>query len=168
MAEGASDSKARCVSCREQVVVPDQYAHGDYIACGSCGTKHKVARGEKVRLVIADVTPLRDSLTQNQHTQERIQAELARARASFGIGVNGLGIGVIFALYQLGWKGEPFGGNLIANAVGVAIVTGLLLEAANWAFLAKRQKITRLSEELEEMETEAREIRQKIRDASRL
>jgi hypothetical protein len=168
MADAAAGSKARCVNCREDVDVPDQYAHGDYITCGACGTKHKVARGEKVRLVIADVTPLRDSLAQNHRTQERIRAELSRARGSFGIGVNGFGIGVVFALYQVGWKGEPLDGNLVANAVGVAIVTGLLLEAANWAFLAKRQRITRLSEELEELETEARQLRQKVRDATRL
>jgi hypothetical protein len=168
MAQAAADSKARCVNCRESIVVPDQYAHGDYITCGSCGTKHKVARGEKVRLVIADPTPLRDSLAQNHRTQERAKAELSRARGSFGIGVNGLGIGLIFALYQVGWKGEPLSGNLIANALGVAIVTGLLLEAANWAFLAKRQRITRLSEELDELESEARELRQKIREATRL
>jgi hypothetical protein len=168
MAEDASGSKARCVTCREDIVVPDQYAHGDYITCGACGTKHKVARGEKTRLVLADVTPLQDSLTQNHHTQERLKADLARARGSFGIGVNGIGIGVIFALYQVGLKGEPLSGNLFANAVGVAIVTGLLLEAANWAFLAKRQRIMRLSEELEEMEAEARELRHKIRDATRL
>jgi hypothetical protein len=95
-------------------------------------------------------------------------ADLSRARGSFGIGVNGLGIGVVFILYQMGWKGEPLSGNLIANAIGVAIVTGLLLEAANWAFLAKRQRMMRLSEELQELEAEARELRQKIRDATRL
>jgi hypothetical protein len=168
MAEGAAGSKARCVNCREDVAVPDQYAHGDYITCGACGTKHKVARGEKVRLVMADPTPLRDSLAQNHRTQERLMADLSRARGSFGIGVNGLGIGVVFILYQMGWKGEPLSGNLIANAIGVAIVTGLLLEAANWAFLAKRQRMMRLSEELQELEAEARELRQKIRDATRL
>jgi hypothetical protein len=164
----AGDVSARCVSCREDVLVPGQYAHGDYITCGACGTKHKVARGEKVRLVLADATPLRDSLDQNKRAQERTKAELARARGSFGIGVNGIGIGVIFVLYQVGLKGEAVSGNLLANAIGVAIVAGLLLEAANWAFLAKRQRITRLSEELEEMESEARQLRHKIRDARRL
>jgi hypothetical protein len=161
-------SKARCVSCRADVLVPDQYAHGDHIACGTCGTKHKVARGEKVRLVLADPQPLRDALAQNQHAIERIRADLAQARASFGIGANGFGIGVIFALYQVGLKGEPLGLNLLFNAIGIAVVSGLLLEAANWAFLAKRQRISRLSAELTEAEAEARQLRMKIRDATRV
>jgi DNA-directed RNA polymerase subunit RPC12/RpoP len=161
-------TRARCVNCREEVTIPDQYAHGDHIACGTCGTKHRVVRGDRVRLVMADVTPLRDALAQNQRTANRIQAELAQARASFGIGANGLGIGVAFAVYQVGWKGEPLSMNLLWNAIGIALVAGLLLEAANWAFLAKRQAITRLTEELQEVEQEAHQIRQKIRDATRL
>jgi len=168
MAVGAADTKVRCVNCREEVAIPDQYAHGDHIACGTCGTKHKVSRGDRVRLVLADVTPLRDALAQNQHTINRIQAELAHARASFGIGANGIGIGVAFVVYQVGWKGEPLSMNLLWNAIGIALVAGLLLEAANWAFLAKRQAIARLSEEYEDAQTEARVIRQKIRDATRL
>jgi len=161
-------SKARCVSCRADVLVPDQYAHGDHIACGTCGTKHKVARGERVRLVVADAGPLRDALAQNEHAIQRIEADLAQARASFGIGANGFGIGVAFAIYQLGFKGEPLGLNLLLNAVGVALVSGMLLEAANWAFLAKRQRIARLSEELAEVEAETRQLRMKIRDATRV
>jgi predicted RNA-binding Zn-ribbon protein involved in translation (DUF1610 family) len=168
MAEAASGSKAQCVSCRENVAVPEQYAHGDYITCGACGTKHKVARGEKVRLVIADVTPLRDSLAQNDRTQARLKSDRSRVERSFGIGVNGIVIGVGFVLYQVLLKGAPVNGNLIGNAIGVAVVCGLLLEAVNWAFLGKRQRITRLSEELDELEVEARVLRQKIRDASRL
>ena len=122
-------SKARCVNCREEVLVPDQYSHGDHIACGTCGTKHKVARGERVRLVVADPGPLRDALAQNEHAIRRIEADLAQARASFGIGANGFGIGVAFAIYQVGFKGEPLGLNLLLNAVGIALVSGMLLEA---------------------------------------
>jgi predicted RNA-binding Zn-ribbon protein involved in translation (DUF1610 family) len=168
MANEGAGSKVRCVSCREEISVPDQYAHGDHIACGTCGTKHKVVRGERLRLVMADVTPLRDALAQNQHMVNRIQAELAQARASLGIGANGIGLGVAFVIYQVGWKGEPLGMNLLWNAIGIALISGLLLEAANWAFLAKRQAMTRLSVELEEAQAEARQIRQKIRDATRL
>jgi hypothetical protein len=149
-------------------LVPDQYSHGDHIACGTCGTKHKVVRGERVRLVLADPGPLRDALAQHEHTIQRIEADLAQARASFGIGANGLGIGVAFAIYQLGFKGEPLGLNLLFNAIGIALVSGLLLEAANWAFLAKRQRIARLSEELAEAEAEARQLRMKLRDATRV
>jgi hypothetical protein len=156
------------VSCREDITVPDQYAHGDHIACGACGTKHKVVRGDRLRLVLADPTPLRDALAQNQRTIHRIQAELAHARGSFGIGANGVGIGVIFALYQVGMNSAPWSMNLVWNAIGVAVVAGLLLEGANWAFLAKRKAIIRLSWELEEAQTEARHLRQQIREATRL
>ena len=162
------DARARCVECREDIPVTSQYAHGDHIACGTCGTKHKVVRGDKLRLVLADAGPLRETLAQNQQTENRIKAELAQARASFGIGANGIGIGVIFAIYQVGWKGEPWSMNLLWNAIGIAIIAGLLLEAANWAFLAKRHAMTRLSEELEETQQEARRLRQKIRDATRV
>ena len=168
MAAEATGSKPRCVSCREAISVPDQYAHGDHIACGACGTKHKVVRGDRVRVVIADATPLRDALAQNQQMIKRMNADLAQARASFGIGANGVGIGVAFAIYQVGFKGEPVSMNLLWNAIGIAILAGALLEAANWAFLAKRNTITRLSAELEEANDEARVLRQKIRDATRL
>jgi len=160
--------KARCVDCREDIQVTSQYAHGDHIACGTCGTKHKVVRGDKVRVVLADAGPLRETLAQNQHAITRIRAELRQAQASIGIGANGIGIGVIFLLYQVGWKGQPLDMNLLWNAIGIAIVSGLLLEAANWAFLAKRATITRLTTDLEETEDEARRLRQKIRDATRV
>ena len=160
--------KARCVNCREDIQVTSQYAHGDHIACGTCGTKHKVVRGDKVRVVLADAAPLRETLAQNQRSITRIKAELRQAQASLGIGANGIGIGVIFVIYQVGWKGEPLSMNLLWNAIGIAIVAGLLLEAANWAFLAKRTAISRLSAELEETEEEARRLRQKIRDATRV
>lgn len=168
MAAEAAGSKVRCVSCREEISIPDQYAHGDHIACGACATKHKVVRGDRLRVVIADATPLRDALAQNQQTIQRMKADLAQARASFGIGANGLGIGVAFAIYQVGWKGEPLSMNLLWNAIGIAILSGALLEAANWAFLAKRQAITRLLAELDEANGEARQLKQKIRDAARL
>ncbi len=168
MANGAGGSKVRCVSCREEISIPDQYAHGDHIGCGACGTKHKVVRGDRVRVVIADATPLRDALAQNQQVINRMKAELAQARASFGVGVNGFGVGVAFAIYQVGWNEQPLSLNLLWNAIGIAIVSGLLLEAANWAFLAKRQAITRLSAEIGEADAEAQQLRQKIRDATRL
>ena len=140
MASETGVQKARCLHCREEISVPDRYAHGDHVKCGSCGTKHKVVRGDRLRLVLADVGPLRDALGQNQQLVSRLEAELAHARASFGIGANGIGIGVIYVLYQVGMKGAPLSTNLLLNAVGIAVVTGLLLEAANWSFLAKRQR----------------------------
>jgi hypothetical protein len=160
--------KARCVHCREEVSVPDRYAHGDHIKCGACGTKHKVVRADRLRLVLADVGPLRDALAQNQQLVTRLEAELRHARASFGIGVNGVGLGVVYALYQVGMKGAPLSMGLLANAVGIAIVSGLLLEAANWSFLAKRSAITRISGELEEARAEGQRIRQQMREATRV
>jgi hypothetical protein len=160
--------KARCVHCREEISVPDSYAQGDHVRCGSCKTKHKVVRGDRLRLVIADVAPLREALAQNQRLVDRLEAELSHARASFGIGVNGVGIGLIFALYQVGMKGAPLSASLLANAIGVALVSGLLLEAANWSFLAKRSAITRISRELEEARAEGQRLRQQIREATRV
>jgi DNA-directed RNA polymerase subunit RPC12/RpoP len=167
MTSDTTTAKARCVHCREEVEVPDSYAAGDHIKCGSCGTKHKVVRGERLRLVLADVGPLRDALAQNQQLTTRLEAELAHARGSFGIGANGIGIGVAFAIYQVGIRGEPLSVSLLGNAVGIALVTGLLLEGANWAFLAKRHAITRLSAELEEARAEGARLRQLLRDSSR-
>ena len=168
MASQTGSQKAHCTHCREDVSVPDSYAQGDHVKCGSCGTKHKVVRGDRLRLVIADVAPLRDALAQNQRLVDRLEAELSHARASLGIGANGFGIGLIFALYQLGMKGAPLSTNLLMNAIGIAIVSGALLEAANWSFLAKRSAITRLSGELEEARTEGTRLRQQIREASRV
>jgi hypothetical protein len=168
MANETGSQTARCVHCREDVSVPDAYAHGDHIKCGACGTKHKVVRGDRLRLVIADVSPLREALGQNRQLVTRLEAELAHARASFGIGANGIWIGVIFALYQVGMRGAPLSAGLLASAVGFAIVSGLLLEAANWSFLAKRSAITRISGELEEARAEGQRLSQKIREATRV
>jgi hypothetical protein len=168
MTNETGSEKARCVHCREAVEVPSHYAHGDHIKCGACGTKHKVVRADRLRLVIADVSPLRDALGLNQQLVNRLEGELAHARASFGIGVNGIGIGVIFALYQVGVNGAALSTGLLANATGIAIVSGLLLEAANWSFLAKRSAITRISSELEEARAEGQRIRQQIREATRV
>jgi hypothetical protein len=168
MASATGAQKARCVHCREDVSVPDHYAHGDHVKCGSCGTKHKVVRADRLRLVLADVGPLRDALGQNQQLVRRLESELARARASFGIGANGIVIGVIFGLYQVGMRGAPLSMNLLLNALGIAVVSGLILEAANWSFLSKRNAITRIQVELKEAREEGERIRQQVREATRL
>ena len=105
---------------------------------------------------------------QNEQLVKRLEAELAHARASFGIGANGIGIGVLFALYQVGMKGAPLSTDLLLNAAGIAVLSGLLLEAANWSFLAKRSAITRISRELDEARAEGARIRQQLREASRV
>lgn len=164
----AGASKARCVSCREEIAVGDRYAHGDHIKCGVCGTKHKVVRGDRLRLVIADVGPLRDVLAQNERLVERLEAELAHARASLGIGANGIGIGVAYALYQMGINQAPISKGLLFTSIAVAFFAGLLLELANWSFLAKRNAIMRLTGELEEARAEGQKLRTQIREANRV
>ena len=164
---GGSARRAAC-SCREEISVADRYAHGDHIKCGVCSTKHKVVRGDRLRLVIADVGPLRDALAQNERMVERLEAELAHARASFGIGANGFGIGLIYALYQVGVNGAPLGKGLLWTSLGVALVSGVLLERANWSFLAKRNAMTRLGHELDEARAEGQKLRTQIREASRV
>jgi DNA-directed RNA polymerase subunit RPC12/RpoP len=157
--------KVRCVNCRTEVNVPSDYAHGDHIKCGTCGTKHKVQRGDVLRLVLADVTPLRDALRANQSAVERLEDELQGARRSFGIGANGLGIAVIYLLVQVALNNQEWSSGLLWEGVGVGIATGLGLELANYLFLAKRQKLTRLSEEIQSARAEGREIQRKIREA---
>lgn len=164
----AGASKARCVSCREEIAVGERYAHGDHIKCGVCGTKHKVVRGDRLRLVIADVGPLRDVLAQNERLVERLEAELAHARASLGIGANGIGIGVAYALYQMGINQAPISKGLLFTSIAVAFFAGLLLELANWSFLAKRNAIMRLTGELEEARSEGQKLRTQIREANRV
>jgi hypothetical protein len=168
MTSETGSAKARCVHCREEIAVAERYAHLDHIKCGVCGTKHKVVRGDRLRLVIADVGPLRDALAQNERVVERIEAELAHARASFGIGANGFGIGLIYALYQVGVNGEPIGKGLLWTSIGVAIFSGGLLELANWSFLAKRSKMMRLGRELDEARAEGQKLRQQMRESTRL
>jgi hypothetical protein len=69
----SGSSKARCAYCRSDVSVPDAYAQGDHIKCGSCGTKHKVVRGEVLRLVLADLGPLQDALRANELHLDRLE-----------------------------------------------------------------------------------------------
>ena len=103
--------KARCAECRTDISIPSTYAHGDHVKCATCQTRHKVVRsGEAVRLVLADVGPLKDALRANEMQQSRLEAELRHARASLGIGVpNGIGISVAYAIWQVGFKDRQIG-----------------------------------------------------------
>jgi hypothetical protein len=166
MAEGVL--KLRCAHCRSEILIPESYHHGDHIKCGSCGMRHKVSRGDVVRLVIADVGPLRDALQQNQILTERLEAELRSARGSFGLGINGFGIALAYALWQIMKKDRPIDASLAWEAVLVAVLSGLVLEAANFFFLAKRQRMSRLSAEIQEARSEGRSLQQKIREAGRV
>ncbi len=165
---GSAVPKAKCVHCRSDILVPDSYAHGDHLKCGACGTQHKVSRGEVLRLVIADVTPLQNALRANEQMVERLEADLRVARGSFGVGVNGLGLGVVYALWQVARNDQPWSTPLLIKGIAIAIVSGVILEAINYFFLAKRQQITRLSAEIESAEEESQRLRQQIREATRI
>jgi hypothetical protein len=157
-------AKARCAYCRSEISVPASYAQGDHIKCGSCGTKHKVVRGEVLRLVLADVSPLQEALRSNEL---HLEAELAHARGSFGIGANGFGIAVIYLLWKVTYGGEAWSKDLLWGAVGITVGSGLLLELANYAFLAKRRAMSRVSLEIETAQAESTRLKQRIREASR-
>ena len=161
--------KARCVHCRGDVSVPDTYAHGDHIKCGSCNTQHKVVRGETaVRLVIADVGPLREAYQANQVLVERLEAELRAARGSFGIGANGFGLGVAYFLWNIVQDQTPDVVGLAWKSVMVAVASGVLLELLNFLFLTKRKKMSRLSAEIREAKEDGRSLQKKLREAQRV
>jgi hypothetical protein len=161
-------TKSRCIHCRSDIAVPATYAQGDFIKCGTCGTQHKVIRGEGVRLVIADVTPLKETLRSNNIMIERLEDELQGARRSFGIGVNGLGIGVAYAIYLVAFEEHTLDMQLATKAVSVMVASGIFLELLNYFFLAKRQRVKRLSAEIEEARQNSDELEQKIRESGRV
>ena len=166
----ADPVKGRCVHCRADILVPDTYHHGDHVKCGQCGTRHKVTRGERegVRLVLADVAPLREALHANQSMVGRLEDELRGARHSIGLGANGLGIGVVYLIWQVALKDQPFSTGLLFQGVMVGLASGVALELLNYVALAKRKAITRISHDLEEARAEGRALQQKIREASRV
>jgi hypothetical protein len=166
----AEPVKGRCVHCRADILVPDSYHHGDHVKCGQCGTRHKVSRGERegVRLVLADVGPLRDALKSNQSLIGRLEDELRGARHSIGLGANGLGIGVAYLIWQVALKDQPFSTGLLWQAVMVGVAAGIALELLNYVALAKRKHITRISHDLDEARADGRALQQKIREASRV
>jgi hypothetical protein len=159
----------RCVSCRAEISVPESYALGDQVRCRACGTQHKVFRsGEAVRLVIADVTGLRDAVSQNRELVARLEADLRQARGSLGMGVNGLGLGVAYVIWQIGQQDRMWSTDLLWEAAGVAVAVGVALEAANFLFLAKRQQMGRLSREIADARTDGRQLEQRLREAMKV
>jgi hypothetical protein len=162
-----ADQKSRCVHCRTDVLVPASYADGDHIKCGACGTGHRVVRSNNiVRLVVADVAPLRETLRQNDQRLRILEADLRDARASLGIGINGLLIGLLYVVVKVAWDEEQITRGLIITAVVIASIVGILLELANFFLLAKRTKMTRLGEEIAQLNQDSRELRRQIREAS--
>ena len=166
----AEPVKGRCVHCRAEILVPDTYHHGDHVKCGQCGTRHKVIRGERegVKLVLADVGPLRDAQRANQTMVSRLEDELRGARHSVGLGANGIGIGVVYFIWQIVRQNMPMSMDLVWRAVIVGVVSGIALELLNYVALAKRKQIERLTQEIEDARAEGRALQQKIREASRV
>lgn len=166
----AEPVKARCAHCRAEILIPDQYHHGDHIKCGSCGMRHKVSRTERdgVRLVIADVAPLKEALHANQTLVGRLEDELRGARHSIGLGANGIGIGVAYFIWKVALQDHPVSIDLAWTAILVALGSGIVLELVNYLALAKRKAITRISRDLEDARAEGRALQQKIREASRV
>jgi hypothetical protein len=158
----------RCVNCRSDISVPDSYAQGDHVKCGACGTRHKVQRGESLRLVIADTAPLKEALQSNEQLISRLEEDLSTTRKSFGLGVNGALIGVAYVGWQVVYEGQLVSAGLIGKGVAVALVSALFLEVANFLFLTKRLRMVRISGEIEDAKEEGRRLQQRIRDAGRL
>jgi hypothetical protein len=164
----ATEAKAACVHCRTDIVVPDRYAHGDHITCGACRTRHKVSRGDVLRLVLADVAPVQEQLEANRQLVSRLEAELQAARGSFGIGSIGFGVAVVYILWQVALKEQPWSVGLLVKGIVIAILSGAALEVANYLFLAKRQTMLRIAAEIEEARSEGARLRQLLRDSSRV
>jgi hypothetical protein len=121
-----------------------------------------------VRLVLADVSALREEVRAAEERAGQIEADLQRARGSIGIGVNGLAVGLAYLLWQIGLADQTWAPPLLWRAAGLSLVSGVLLELANYLFLAKRQAMIRLSEDLEQARADLRLARQRLRDASRV
>jgi hypothetical protein len=157
----------RCVECRTEIPVPDNYAHGDHVKCSVCGARHRVQRGDTVRLVLADIAPLKEALRAAEQRIERLDDEMRGARRSIGLGANGIFLGVLYVVWQIALRERTLTVGVIVEAALIAVVSGVLLELANHLFFAKRHRILRLSEEVEQARQDAAQIRQKLRDATR-
>ncbi|HRB12932.1 MAG TPA: hypothetical protein PKU70_07955 [Vicinamibacteria bacterium] len=159
---------ARCVSCRSEVSVPDSYADGAQISCGSCAVQLRIVRsGGGLSLVIADPLALRETLRQVKLDIAQANRELQEARASWGIGVNGFGIGVLYVVARVALDERPLNRGLIIEAVVLSVIVGVVLELVNTLFLAKRQTISRLTEQIARAVSEQKELERKIRESSR-
>ena len=100
-----------------------------------------VVASEERTLVMADPMALQETLRQLRMDVARANRELQTARASWGVGVNGFGIGVVYVVAKVALEERPLDRGLLLEAVAVSVVVGVLLELANYLFLAKRQAI---------------------------
>ena len=157
---------ARCISCRSEISVPDSYADGAQISCGTCSVQLKVVRTGGLRLVIADPLALRETLRDVKQAIEQAERELQTARASWGIGVNGFGIGVLYVVTRMALEDWHLNQALIGRGIAISLVVGILLELANYLFLAKRKAISRLTEQIRLATAERKELERRIRGSS--
>jgi len=158
---------ARCISCRAEVPVSDSYEEGSQVGCPSCAVQLKIVRAGGLRLVIADVLVLQDRLRETKTLIAETSRDLQRAKASWGIGVNGLGLGVLYVVARVALDERTLDRALVLEAVVLAVVVGILLEAANYLFLAKRRAITDLTKQLQGAIADQKELQRKIRESSR-
>jgi len=75
---------------------------------------------------------------------------------------------VLYAIVQIGLNERPISRELGWEALGIAVLVGIGLELANHLFLAKRQRIQRLSADLKEARDAGRHLQKVIREAGRL
>jgi hypothetical protein len=158
---------ARCIDCRGDVSVPDSYEEGAKVSCGQCSAQLKVVRTGGLRLIIADPLALRDTLREVKQDIARLNRELQAAKASWGIGVNGLGIGLLYVIARIFLEHRALNRDLISRAILLSLVVGVLLEAANFLFLAKRQAISQLSSQLKMATAQQKDLERKIRESTR-
>jgi hypothetical protein len=158
---------ARCLNCRSDVPVPDSYADGSQISCGACAVHLRIIRTGGLRLVIADVAPFREMLKERKLLVAETTRDLQKARASWGIGVNGLGVGVLYIVARIALEERVLEQGLIIEAVVISVLVGIVLEVANTLFLSKRQAVSRLTLQLQEALADQKDIERKIRESSR-
>lgn len=158
--------KARCPECRSEVEIPESYAHGEQLNCRSCRAGVRVYDRGGLRLVLADLGPVRDTIAATQRRVHALEVDLRAVRGSFGVGVNGIGIGLIWAVYQVALKEHLLDKSLLTEVVAIALGTGILLEVANHFLLAKRQKMLRIAADIEDAKAEIRNLQKKLRDST--
>ncbi len=161
------NTTARCANCPAEIGVPDNYGHGDVIRCGICGATNRILRGDVLRLVLSDVAPLKAALKNLQDRRERLEDELEGARGRLGIGVHGLYVGLAYVLYQVAFDAQTWSVGLIVWGLVIALAAAVALEVMNYLFLSKRQRMERLSDEIDELRKEESEARHKLREAGR-
>lgn len=160
---------ARCPQCRSNADVPDTYSHGDTLSCNVCHFQLRVLRSDKgaLRLVVADAAPLRDQVSFNRVQLDRLQSELREARASFGIGANGFGVGVVYLVSRIALEERNLDLALALEALAVAVAVGIGLELANHFFLKKRKAIERIGGDIAQLREDQKHLQSLIREAER-